>query len=524
MIPDALVLKGGKIWTGDSFVKSVTIRGSRIESVAEPAPADARPIDLHGRLVVPGFMDNHLHFVMGSRRLQEVQLRDAATVQAFAQRISQHAAKIGRGQWITGGGWDEQQWKPPVLPTHETIDHLTPDNPVFVTRLDLHMGLASRIALQLAGITRETPDPPGGTIVRDAAGEPTGLLKDAAMQLLTRLLPAPTLEERKEAIRAGMRESARLGVTAVGDMGMSEEAFDDFRAFERLDRSGELTARFWMYLPITHWRQLSDAGLESGFGSARLRIGGVKGFSDGSLGSSTAAFYRHYEGEPGNRGLLMKPMENGSLADWIAGADADNLQPAIHAIGDRAVSEVLTLFEARPKHPERRFRIEHVQHIDAGSLRRFADGRFIASVQPYHAIDDGRWAVQKIGEDRLRWAFAYRSLLDAGVKVTFGSDWPVAPMNPLSGIYAAVTRRTTDGRHPNGWIPEQKITVGEALRCYTANNAWAVFAEKEIGTIAAGMRADLVVLSDDLFEIEPEKIEQVRVEMTIFDGQVIYEA
>lgn len=513
-----MILTNGKIWTGTSFARSVTIRGDRIVSLDGAAGDDAQVIDLGGRLVVPGFIDNHVHFVTGSLQLERVQLRDAATLETFAGRIGDHARKLGAGQWVTGGGWDEQQWSPALPSTRHDVDAVTPQNPAFVTRLDLHMGVANSIALRLAGIGRDTPDPPGGTIVRDANGQPTGLLKDTAMRLVTAVIPPPTLDERVAAIRRGLREAARRGVTSFCDMGMSAEAFDDFRAYQELEREGELTARVWMYMPIAE-----HARVEAHVDSDRLRILGFKGFADGSLGSSTAAFREPYEGEPHNRGLLMQEMQDGSMARWIAAADHRGLQLAIHAIGDRANDEVLAIFESCPNSRERRFRIEHAQHLDPALIRRLAAARVVASVQPYHAIDDGRWAESKIGASRVQWAFPFRSLLDAGAIVTFGSDWPVAPLDPIAAIHAAVTRRTIDGRHPEGWIPEQKITVAEAVRCSTASSAWAVFAEHELGTVEPGMRADLVVLSGDIFEIAPDEIESVRVEMTIFHGHVVHE-
>ncbi|MFA6954698.1 MAG: amidohydrolase family protein [Thermoanaerobaculia bacterium] len=519
-----LVLTNGRIWTGASFARSVTISSGRIAALDAAAPAGARVIDLGGRLVVPGFIDNHLHFVMGSLQLEAIQLRDATSFEEFARRIAERASVSGAGAWITGGGWDEHRWSTPLLPRRESIDAATAQNPVFVTRLDLHMGLANSVALRLAGITRETPDPPGGAIVRDAGGEPTGALKDAAMRLVMAVIPPPDAASRIAAMRRGLREAARLGVTSFCDMGMSAEAFDDFRAWQRLDRDGELTARAWMYLPIASWERLRDAALEKSFGSSRLKIGGLKGFADGSLGSATAAFREPYAGEPCNCGLLMEPMTDGSMSRWIAGADAHELQLAIHAIGDRANADVLTMFESLPSFRDRRLRIEHAQHLDAGLVRRIAEGRVVASMQPYHAADDGRWAEARLGAERASWAFPFRSLLDAGAVVTFGSDWPVAPLDPIAGIHAAVTRRTIDGANPDGWIPEQKIAVAEALCSYTSSSAWAVFAEREVGTIAPGMRADLAVLSHDLFTIAPEEIESVTVDMTIFDGRVVHEA
>jgi predicted amidohydrolase YtcJ len=454
-----------------------------------------------------------------------VQLRDATSADEFVRRIAAHAELVGDRQliWLTGGGWDEQRWSPPTMPSRQMIDAATPANPAFLTRLDMHMGLANSRALQLAGITRETPDPPGGTIVRDADGEATGLLKDTAMALVSAVIPRPSLDERIAAARAALQEAARFGVTSFCDMGMSPEAFDDFRAYQRLERDGALTARISLFMPIGSYERLRNAGVEKHFGSERLRIGGLKGFADGSLGSSTAAFREPFTDEPHHCGLVMAEMSDGSMAKWVDDADAHELQIAIHAIGDCANADVLSIFESRPDIRTRRFRIEHAQHLDPSLIERFARSGVIASMQPYHAIDDGRWAETKIGSERAKATYAFRSLLDAGAMVTFGSDWTVAPLSPLLGIYAAVTRRTIDGRNPDGWIPEQKITVEEALRCYTVNSAYAMFAEREVGRIAPGMLADVVVLSDDLFAIAPEEIENVNVDLTILGGDVIYE-
>lgn len=523
-----LILFNGKIWTGDAskrFVQAVAIEGNRIvaagtnEEIATVAPPGSKHIDLHGRLVVPGFIDNHVHFIDGGFELSRVQLRDAASPQELARRIAEFAKRAGKGVWILGGEWDEQLWKPYALPTRQMIDAVTPDNPVFVTRLDGHMSLANSVALELAGVTRDTPDPAGGTIVRDSSGEPTGLLKDAATNAVYAAIPNPSTEQRMDAARAGLAEAMKYGVTAFCDMSGSD-AYDDLRAYQRLEKAGALTARVYLFTPISQYERLVNASVEKSFGSDRLRIGGLKGFADGSLGSSTAWFSEPFLNESDNRGLAMEPMTNGAMKRWATDADAHNLQVAIHAIGDRANDEVLKIYESLPR--GRRFRIEHAQHLNPDLIKRFAADHVIASMQPYHAIDDGRWAESKIGHERAKSTYAFRSLIDAGATLTFGSDWTVAPLNPILGIYAAVTRRTIDGKNPKGWIPEQRITVEEALRSYTVNNAFAMFRENEIGRIAPGMRADLAVLSDDLFTIAPEKIENVRVEMTVFDGDVIY--
>ncbi len=525
-----LILVNGRIWRGDqsnSFAQAVAIEGNRIiavgtnDEVLSKTPRDAQRIDLNGRLVIPGFIDNHVHFIDGGFQISRVQLRDAASPQEFARRIGEFAKKIGKGKWITGGEWDEQLWIPYQLPTRQMIDAVTPDNPVFVSRLDGHMALANSPALKLAGITRESKDPPGGTIVRDSNGEATGLLKDNAMDAVFAAIPSATVDERVAAARAALKEAAKFGVTSFCDMS-GGEAFDDLRAYQALDRAGELTARVYLFTPISAYERLARASVEKRFGSDRLRIGALKGFADGSLGSSTAAFFEPFLGEPQNRGLMMEPVTNGSMRKWVADADARNLQVAIHAIGDRANEEILWILESIRNHSARRFRIEHAQHLNDDLIKRFAADRVIASMQPYHAIDDGRWAEKKIGHERAKGTYAFRSLLDAGAILTFGSDWTVAPLNPILGIYAAVTRRTIDGKNPNGWIPEQKISVEEALRAYTVSNAYAMFAEDSVGKIAPGALADIVVLAEDLFKIAPETIDQAKVDITIFDGRVIY--
>jgi hypothetical protein len=526
-----LVLVNGKIWTGEEggrFVEAIAVEGTRIvvagttEAVLASAPRGARTIDLRGRLAVPGFIDNHVHFVDGGFQLSRVQLRDAASPEEFARRIGDFARRAGKGAWVTGGEWDEQLWIPYRLPTRQMIDSVTPDNPVFVSRLDGHMALANSVALRLAGVTKDSKDPSGGTIVRDSSGEPTGLLKDAAMDAVSSVIPPPTMTERVAAVRAALREAARYGVTSLCDMSGSD-AYDDLRAYQQIDRDGDLTARVYLFTPIAQYERMAGAHIEKRFGGERLRIGALKGFADGSLGSSTAGFYEPFEGEPHNRGLMMDSMSDGSMRKRILAADAANLQIGIHAIGDKANDEVLKIFESVVNVRERRFRIEHAQHLNDALIKRFAANRIVASMQPYHAIDDGRWAEKKIGHQRALGTYAFRSVLDAGAVLTFGSDWTVAPLNPILGIYAAVTRRTIDGKNPQGWIPQQKITVEEALRCYTANNAWAMFAEKEVGRLAPGMLADIAVLSDDLFTIAPETIDSVLVDMTIVGGVIVFE-
>ncbi|HEX8130036.1 MAG TPA: amidohydrolase [Pyrinomonadaceae bacterium] len=510
--------------------EAVALYGTRIVAlgttgeIRKLADAHTRVIDAQGALVLPGFNDSHVHFIEGGGHLASVQLRDAASPQEFAARIRQFAAQIPKGRWITGGDWDHERWPGAPLPTKELINEFTPDHPVFVNRLDGHMSLANSAALKLAGVTKETKDPDGGLIVRDpATGEPTGVLKDAAMAFVYAKIPAPTFDEKLEAARAATAHAASLGVTSVQDM----SAGDDVGVFQTLAARGELKTRVYAVSPLPRWERLAQTGVRAVFGSDLLRVGGLKGFADGSLGSTTALFFDPYMDAPATRGLPSDEMfPEGEMLKRVASADAAGLQVMIHAIGDSANDRILSIYEQVARHKparDRRFRIEHAQHIRAADIARFARGNVIASMQPYHAIDDGRWAEKRIGHERARTTYPFRSLLDAGAILAFGTDWYVAPLNPMLGIYAAVTRRTLDGKNPEGWIPEQKITVEETVRAYTVGSAYAEFAEHSKGTLAPGKPADLVILSQDIFRINPVEIERTKVRLTIMDGRIVYE-
>ncbi|HYP01802.1 MAG TPA: amidohydrolase, partial [Pyrinomonadaceae bacterium] len=466
---------------------------------------------------------SHVHFIDGGSHLASVQLRDAASPAEFAERIRQFASKTAKGRWITGGDWDHERWPGAPLPTKELIDKFTPDTPVFVNRLDGHLSRANSVALKLAGVTRETKDPDGGLIVRDAQGEPTGVLKDAAMSFVYAKIPGATFDEKLEAARAATEHAASLGVTSVQDM----SAGNDVGVFQALAARGGLKTRIYAVSPLPQWERLSRTGVRAVFGSDLLRVGGLKGFADGSLGSTTALFFEPYNDAPAMRGLPSDEMfPEGEMLKRVAGADAAHLQVMIHAIGDSANDKILSVYEGVVRTNgarDRRFRIEHAQHIRAADIARFARGGVIASMQPYHAIDDGRWAEKRIGNARARTTYAFRSLLDAGAHLAFGTDWYDAPLNPMLGIYAAATRRTLDGKNPQGWIPEQKITVEEAVRAYTVGSAYAEFAENTKGTLAPGKLADIVILSQDIFRINPVEIERTKVRMTIMDGRIVYE-
>ncbi|MBL8166724.1 MAG: amidohydrolase [Acidobacteria bacterium] len=532
-IPADLVLLNGKIWTVNDKqpeAEAVAILGQRI--VAVGANADIRKligkttkvIDLQGKRAVPGFNDAHVHFLDGGAGLASVQLRDAKTPEEFRKRIGEFAAKLPKGRWVLNGNWDHENWTPANLPTRQLIDAVTPDNPVFINRLDGHMCLANSLALKLAGVTRETKDPDGGTIVRDAQGEPTGVLKDAAMNFVYKVIPAPSEDEMIEAVKAAMKYAAENGVTSVQDMSAAPEVL---AVYQRLLKQDELTVRISGHQPLAEWQRLARVGLKAGFGNDKLQVGALKGFADGSLGSTTALFFAPYLDDPKTAGLPSDEMfPESKMRERILGADKAGLQVAVHAIGDKANQTILDFFAAAEKQNgarDRRFRIEHAQHLRLAEIKRFAGQRVIASMQPYHAIDDGRWAENRIGPERAKGTYAFRALLDAGAVLAFGSDWFVAPMEPLMGIYGAVTRRTLDGKRPQGWVPEQKISVAEAVKAYTYGSAYASFTEAQKGTLEVGKLADLVVLSADIFKINPVEIEKARVVLTIFDGKVVYE-
>ncbi len=527
-----LVLLNGKIWTVNERqpeAEAVAVRGNRIiavgstKAIRQLIGQQTRVIDLQGRRVVPGFNDAHVHFFNGGSGLASVQLRDAKTPEEFTSRIAAFVAKTPSGRWLLEGNWDHENWSPAKLPTRQMIDALTPNNPVFVQRLDGHMALANSVALKLAGITKNTPDPPGGLIVRDEAGEPTGVLKDAAMSAVYRVIPNPSSDEIAEAIKAAMHYAAENGVTSVQDMSASPEVL---RVYQQLLAHNELTVRIYGHQPLSNWQRLATVGLQAAFGGDKLKIGGLKGFADGSLGSTTAWFFAPYLDAPNTSGLASDELvQEAAMQERITKADRAGLQVALHAIGDKANHHILAMFAAAAQQNgprDRRFRIEHAQHLRPEEIKAFAAQKVIASMQPYHAIDDGRWAENRIGAERAKGTYAFRALLDAGAILAFGSDWFVAPMEPLLGIYAAVTRRTLDGKRPAGWVPEQKITVAEALRAYTLGSAYASFDEARKGSIEVGKLADFAVLSADILKINPVEIEKTRVIMTIFDGKVIY--
>ncbi len=517
------------IWTGDPLaghISALGIRSNRIAALGEQAVQAAsgrttQRVDLDGAFVVPGFIDSHTHFLRASQRLSQVDLLQVTTPRELVRVIAEAAGKAPEGSWLQGGNWDEQRWGG-ELPTRYWIDGVTPHTPVAVSRTDLHMTLVNSLALRLAGIDRDTPDPPGGIIVRDAAGEPTGIIKDAAKEFVERVIPKPTAEEIDRAMRAGIDYALARGVTQVHVKAVDWATHYSLR---RLRSQGETGIRFYSYVPLPDWQVLAALVEEEGRGDEWVRWGGLKGFVDGSLGSRTALFHEPYADAPDDHGIKVVDLDD--LRQWIGAADSRGLQVAVHAIGDRANDLLLDMFADVIRangERDRRFLVEHAQHIRPKSIARFRQLGVIPCMQPYHAIDDGRWAIKRIGPERLKGTYAFRSLLDQGALLSFGLDWPVAPLNPLTGIEAAVLRRTTDGANPDGWLPEQKLSVEESLTAYTAANAHAGFQEHELGRLRPGMLADFTVLSDDLRRIDPSRIARTEVLRTVLGGQVRYDS
>ena len=520
----------GKIYTvneNQPIAQAVVVDANKIIFVGSNDDAKSlidpstNVIDLNGKLMLPGFIDNHVHFITGGFYVLGIDLRPANSTTEFKQILKNYSQKYPN-KWITGGYWDHEKWEVKDLPTNKMIDEVVSQQPVFVDRLDGHMGVANSYALKLAGITKDTESPDGGLIVKDPkTGEPTGVLKDNAMNLVTKFIPQPSADENYEALLAALDEAKRLGITSVQDITYA----DALTAFQKAKDEDKLTCRIFTRWPISDYHDHVDKNIKAGYGDDYIRMGSLKAFADGSLGSSTAWFFDRYDQDTLTTGLAMDIITDESMEKWSVDADKNGLQLSVHAIGDKANSYMLDLFakitKENPKW-DRRFRLEHAQHVKFEDIPRFKQLGVIASVQPYHCIDDGAWAEKRIGPERIKYTYPFKSFLDAGVKMCFGTDWYVAPLNPLLGLYAAVTRRTLDNKNPDGWIPEQKISIEDAIKCYTINSAYASFEENIKGSIEIGKLADFIVLSDDILTIDPVKIKDAKVVMTIFDGKVIY--
>ncbi len=520
----------GKVYTVDSnnkWAETIITENNKLLFVGSAEEAkkfitkQTEIIDLKGKLVLPGFIDDHTHFMGGGFYLMGLDLFKAKSIEEFKSILREYL-KDKPGKWITGGNWDHERWNVKELPTKEMIDNFSENNPVFIRRYDGHMALANSVALKLAGITKETKSPEGGLIVKDKlTGEPTGILKDNAMDLVSRIIPPKSPEDYAQALQAALKHAASLGVTSVEDITNPE----DLIYYQQFEKENKLTVRIYTRLPIDLFDNMVKLGIQYNFGSDKLQIGSLKAYADGSLGSSTAWFFDHYSQDTTTFGLPNDIITDGRFKTWAIDADKHKLQISVHAIGDRANSFVLDTFDEISKtNPKwnRRFRIEHAQHIQPKDFARFRNLNVIASVQPHHLIEDGVWAEKRIGKERTKYTHPYKSFLDSSVTLAFGTDWPVVSLNPLIGIFSAVTRETVDGKNPNGWIPEQKISLEDAIKCYTLNSAYAAFQENVKGSLTEGKLADFIVLDKNLFLISPDEIKNAKVLMTVFDGNIIY--
>lgn len=545
-----MILLGGEIYTVEADqprAEGVAVRDGRIVAVGSESEVSSYRgpntvvVDLEGAFVVPGFIDNHTHFDYAAQLLLGITLLDVADAEILAERVEGARDRLPDGAWITGGDWGAyEEWAmgstgreggaagERFKPHRSMIDALTPETPVLLSRWDRSEYLANGVALELAGISRSTRNPAGGTIERDPqTGEPSGILMGTAVEIVQRVIPTKSFEQRLLEARVGLKRLAENGVTGIHDITRAHQ----MRVFEHLRDRDELTVRVYARPTLDMWPHLAAVGIYSGFGGEYLKIGGLKGFVDGIMGNSSAMFREPYDHQPDNSGswrtMVRQPP---GMKELIRGADSVGLIPQVHAIGDLAVDTLLDWFEAaieRNGPGDHRFRMIHAQVVEEDDFARFGELGVIAEVQPYHAIDDMRWMEERIGHERCKGAYAFKSLLEGGAVLSFGSDWPGTnaawyPAKPLLGIYAAVTRQTLDGEPPEGWFPEQRVDVETAIRAYTINNAYAAGEEDLKGSIKVGKLADFTVVDRDLLAIDPAEIKDVSVLATIVGGRMVY--
>lgn len=508
------------------FAQAIAARDGRIVAIGSNAETrtlagpETESIDLGGQTVLPGFIDAHVHLLWLGRSLDTINLEGARSLQECLARVQAYLAerRIAPGVWVRGSGWDEYCWAAPILPTRHDLDALTPHNPVLLMRKDGHSLLANSRALALAEIEAVTENPPGGVIDRDAAGQPTGIVRDNAMEIVLRAVSEPAAEEKERGLLLGQERALSYGVTSVGSM----ETPPVFFALQALAQAGKLKLRVSQSIPYEHLDDAIALGVRSGLGDEWLRVAGLKLFADGSLGSATALLLENYEGRPGERGVATR--QKAELRDLVRQATAAGIAPIIHAIGDRANRDVLDIYEesrAAGEGEGLRYRIEHCQLVQPVDVARFGRLGVIASMQPTHCTSD-RAMAEKLWGRRSRYAYAWRSMLDSGAILAFGSDAPVETISPLVGMWAAMTRRSPQAPAGDSWYAEQCLTADEALRAYTMGAAYALNEERHRGSLALGKLADMVVLSKDILAGQPEDVLQADVEMTIVGGSVAY--
>lgn len=525
-----LVLTHGNIYTVDPHigrVEALAISQGKIVAVGTAAEIQhwvgpqTQVIDLQGRFVLPGFNDAHTHFGAGGQGLLTVNVEGTHSLAEFQQRIRARLGEFQPGEWVTGRGWDQSLWPENRVPTRADLDAVSTVHPMMFQRVDGHSVVVNSLALAKAGITRDTPDPPGGEIVHDASGEPTGWLKDNAMDLVATLVPPPTPAQRQHGLLLAMEQAARWGVTSIQD----NSAWEDFLAFRELKQEGRLTLRVTEWLPFDlPVEKLEEMRREGGTTDPWLKTGALKGVTDGSGGSLSAAMLEPFANAPQNRGLLMYDPEQ--LKKMVVERDAAGFQINLHAIGDRANRIALDAFAAaREANPRRdaRHRIEHAQFLHRDDVPRFKELGVIASVQPCHLLSDLRWAPTILGPERYYEAYPWNGPLRAGALLAYGTDYPVEPLNPLRNLYASVAREFESGGPLGGWLPEEKVSIADAIRAYTWGSAYAEFEEQQKGTLAPGMFADLVVLSQDITRAPASEILRTEILLTMVGGKIVYE-
>lgn len=528
--PADLVIENARIWTDGrvGFASFAAVRNGRFVHVGGFEPALVGPnterIDAEGRVVLPGFIDSHIHMLNGGYNLSQLQLRDARDKEDFIRRVREWASGLPEGKWILGGRWSTESWQIVQQPTREWVDDASQGRPLFLSRMDGHSALVNTVALRMAGITKDTPDPPGGVIDRDpVTGEPTGILRETAMGLVSRLIPPPTLQDKIDALNRAMQAANAMGITTVCDI----PSMADLPAYEALAERDDLTVRFLLYPTGGDWRRDAERLRAFRGKPSWVEPRGFKAYFDGSLGSRTAWMSAPFANNPADNkdwsGLPMPIVTDGTFDRNARAAAEANLQVIVHAIGDEAnrvlADKLLAAYGGIERLRAARARSEHAQHLAPDVIRAFAERGIIASLQPFHKADDGRYAEQYLGKERCAWSYAYRSLVNAGAVIAFGSDWPVVTQSVMLGLEAAV-----EGRILNGaiWFPEQSITVAEALRAYTSYAAYASFMEKEIGRIEVGYRADFVVLNSSPFDLAP-KWSDIHPDLVFVEGRKVFD-
>ena len=526
-----MILTNGEIYTMDERnpkCEAIAIKGDRILFTGSKTDVDrfrsqaTRIIDLEGKTVIPGLIDAHAHFMSLGKKLQSLDLVGTVSAEEIRQMVLKECQHVGPGKWIYGRGWDQNDWEVQTFPTWQDLQG-TEMNPVYLSRIAGHSYWVNKTAMELAGITRDTPDPEGGLIVRDENGNPSGILIDNAQLPIDGIVPDPTHEELMERAKLAQQECIKCGLTGIGDAGIDSAKIE---AYRDLGKRGELKIRICAMLDADNidLEKYYPSGPQIGLFNSHFTIRAIKLYADGAMGSRGAAMIEPYNDDPENRGLIVWGPEE--MYEVCKNALLNGFQVCTHAIGDRANRVVLDAYErALKENPaeDHRFRIEHAQIVSLKDIPRFAELGVLPSMQPTHATSDMYWAEDRVGPERIKGAYAWRSFLNTGVRIPFGSDFPVESPNPLWGIYAAVTRQDYEGWPEGGWYPEQRLTIYEAVKGFTLDAAFGAFEENIKGSLEAGKLADLVVLSKDVFEIPPKEILNTEVLMTIIGGEVVYE-